>query len=72
MDTARADILAARDHLHQQGWIAPRNESFRHLPPPGLERWLQGPADGTARWLRRPAAGRCGLDAAPGWQRTAG
>ena len=41
MDTARADALAARDHLHQQGWIAPRNESFRHLPPPGLENWLQ-------------------------------
>ncbi len=49
MDTARADILAARDHLRQQGWIAPRNESFRHLPPPGLENWLQGPTDDTAR-----------------------
>ena len=48
MDTARADALAAREHLHQQGWIAPRNESFRHLPPPGMERWLQGPADVTA------------------------
>ena len=47
MDTARADILAARDHLRKQGWIAPRNESFRHLPPPGLENWLQGPTDGT-------------------------
>ena len=48
MDTARVDALATRDHLHKQGWIAPRNESFRHLPPPGIESWLQGPADGTA------------------------
>ncbi|MBP8225445.1 MAG: SufD family Fe-S cluster assembly protein [Acidovorax sp.] len=54
MDTARADALAARDHLHQQGWIAPRNESFRHLPPPGIESWLQGPADGTASGCDAP------------------
>ena len=44
MDTARADTLAARDHLRMQGWIAPRNESFRHLPPPGANTWLEGPA----------------------------
>ena len=43
MDTARADALAARDHLRMQGWIAPRNESFRHLPPPGADSWLEGP-----------------------------
>ena len=47
MDTARADALAARDRLHAQGWIAPHNESFRHLPPPGADVWLQGPGDGT-------------------------
>lgn len=47
MDTARAAALAARDRLHMQGWIAPRNESFRHLPPPGAETWLLGPTDGT-------------------------
>ena len=61
MDTARADALAARDHLRKQGWIAPRNESFRHLPPPGLENWLQGPTDGTASGCDAP------LLAGAGW-----
>jgi Fe-S cluster assembly protein SufD len=37
MDTALADRLAARHHLHTQGWIARRSEHFRHLPPPALE-----------------------------------
>lgn len=45
MDTARADALAARERLRMQGWIAPRAESFRHLPPPAADTWLQGPAD---------------------------
>lgn len=40
MDTARADALAARDFLAGRGWIRPRNESFRHLPPPGVDTWL--------------------------------
>ena len=44
MDTARADTLAAHDRLRMQGWITPRNESFRHLPPPGANTWLEGPA----------------------------
>ena len=44
MDTARADALAARDRLGSRGWISPRNESFRHLPPPGANVWL-GDAD---------------------------
>lgn len=45
MDTARADTLAARDRLRMQGWITPRNESFRHLPPPGIDTWLPGLTD---------------------------
>lgn len=44
MDTARADALAARDHLHTHGWIAARNESFRYLPPPAAETWLDASA----------------------------
>jgi hypothetical protein len=43
MDTALADRLAARHHLHSQGWIARRSEHFRHLPPPALEAWI-GPS----------------------------
>ncbi|MBS0292773.1 MAG: SufD family Fe-S cluster assembly protein [Proteobacteria bacterium] len=40
MDSARADILAARAHLQQQGWVARRSEAFHHLPPPPLAQWL--------------------------------
>lgn len=46
MDRARADILAARDHLQQQGWIARKSEAFHHLPPPALEQWLGTPEQG--------------------------
>ncbi|WP_027994924.1 SufD family Fe-S cluster assembly protein [Simplicispira psychrophila] len=64
MDTARADILAARDHLHQHGWIAARNESFRHLRPPPLASWM-----GSTDALTAPTAPPC--DASPlqgaGW-----
>lgn len=45
MDTARADALAARDRLGSRGWISPRNESFRHLTPPGAEVWLGDAAE---------------------------
>lgn len=40
MDTAHADALTARSRLDIRGWIPPRNESFRHLPPPGADTWL--------------------------------
>lgn len=40
MDTARADMLAARHRLATQGWIARNAETFRHLPPPGADAWL--------------------------------
>ncbi|WP_119964907.1 SufD family Fe-S cluster assembly protein [Simplicispira lacusdiani] len=46
MDTARADALAAHERLRTHGWIAARAETFRHLPPPAADTWLQGPADG--------------------------
>jgi len=48
MDTARADALAARERLRTHGWIAARAETFRHLPPPAADTWLQGPADDAA------------------------
>ena len=40
MDTAHADALSARSRLDARGWIPARNESFRHLPPPGAATWL--------------------------------
>ncbi|HRM94981.1 MAG TPA: SufBD protein, partial [Alicycliphilus sp.] len=62
MDSARADILAARQHLQQQGWIARKSEAFHHLPPPALDQWLgaQGesgceiPALSGAGWTLHP------------------
>ena len=40
MDSARADILAARHRLHTRGWIPRKAEAFRHLPPPDAAVWL--------------------------------
>lgn len=60
MDSVRADAIAARDHLYKQGWIAPRNESFRHLPPPGLQTWLAEPADDTSSVCDAPALAGAG------------
>lgn len=40
MDSARADILAARHQLHTRGWILRKAEAFRHLPPPDAAIWL--------------------------------
>ncbi len=40
MDSARADILAARHQLHTRGWIPRKAEAFRHLPPPDAAVWL--------------------------------
>ncbi len=45
MDAARADALSARHRLAREGWISPRAESFRHLPPPAAEAWLGGGID---------------------------
>ena len=74
MDTALADRLAARHHLHSQGWIARRSEHFRHLPPPALEAWIgpepdapacEAPALSGAGWLLQPVgpAATAGVDA---------
>ena len=38
--TAPLSAQTARELLHAHGWIAARNESFRHLPPPALSTWL--------------------------------
>ncbi len=40
MDSARADILAARHQLQTRGWIPRKAEAFRHLPPPDAAVWL--------------------------------
>ena len=48
MDSAQADIRAAREQLQQQGWIARRSEAFHHLPPPALDQWLGTPEEGDA------------------------
>ncbi len=40
MDSARADILAARHQLQSRGWISRKAEAFRHLPPPDAAVWL--------------------------------
>ena len=40
MNTAKADVLTARERRAVRGWIAARNESFRHLPPPPAHAWL--------------------------------
>ncbi len=39
--TAHEAMLMAREHLAATGWVAPRNEFFRHLPPPPAALWLE-------------------------------
>ena len=39
--TAHEAMLMAREHLAATGWVAPKNESFRHLPPPPAALWLE-------------------------------
>lgn len=72
MDSARADILAAESHLQTHGWVTRHSEAFRHLPPPELAQWLQGPgadchapALAGAGWTLNPvgAAPATGVDA---------
>ena len=40
MNSARADILAARHRLDTRGWIPRNAEAFRHLAPPPAGVWL--------------------------------
>lgn len=40
MDLAHVDAEVARGRLAAQGWIAPKAELFRHLPPPPAAVWL--------------------------------
>lgn len=63
MDHAQADRLAARRHLQTRGWIPPRSEHFRHLPPPELAAWMgagtdapacEAPTLSGAGWLLQP------------------
>lgn len=61
MDSAHADARAAREHLAGHGWISARNESFRHLHPPGAETWL-GTAD-----TARPPLGDPAPSTGSGW-----
>lgn len=42
---AHEAMLMAREHLAATGWVAPRNESFRHLPPPPAALWLAQDAE---------------------------
>jgi Fe-S cluster assembly protein SufD len=74
MDSAHADRLAARHHLHTQGWIGRRSEHFRHLPPPALDDWIgpdanaplcEAPTLSGAGWLLQPVgpAATAGVDA---------
>ena len=74
MDSALTDRLAARHHLHTQGWIARRGEHFRHLPPPALQDWIGPDADAPAceaptlsgaGWLLQPVgpSAAAGVDA---------
>ena len=74
MDSARADILAAREHLQQQGWIARRSEAFHHLPPPALDQWLgaqepqscEAPALDGSGWTLHPIHNQFGNHASSG------
>ena len=74
MDSALTGRLAARHHLHTQGWIARRSEHFRHLPPPALQDWIGPDADAPAceaptlsgaGWLLQPVgpSAAAGVDA---------
>ncbi|MBE0549056.1 MAG: SufBD protein, partial [Rubrivivax sp.] len=49
MDSARADVLAARNQLATRGWIARKAEAFRHLPPPAAAVWLGEQAEAATR-----------------------
>ena len=74
MDSARADILAARQHLEQQGWIARHSEAFHHLPPPALAQWLgaqheqgcEAPALDGSGWTLHPIHNQYGNHASSG------
>ncbi|MBS0316265.1 MAG: SufD family Fe-S cluster assembly protein [Proteobacteria bacterium] len=52
MSSASAEMLTARERLAAIGWIAPRSEYFRHLPPPGADVWLGDAAAGSTAVTR--------------------
>ena len=57
MDRARADALFARNRIVAEGWIAPKAESFRHLPPPAADVWLGDAPDVSDGCAAPPLAG---------------
>ncbi len=58
MDSARADILAARHRLATRGWIPRHAEAFRHLPPPAADVWLgEDAGQGAVACEAHPLAG---------------
>ena len=63
MDSAQADIRAAREHLDAQGWITRRSEAFHHavteLMPQLL--WTMGP-DGKIDFINRRMREFTGID----------
>lgn len=60
--TAPFSAQTARELLDAHGWIAARNESFRHLPPPALDTWL-----GAVTPENTPAANSCLPSMGNGW-----
>lgn len=63
METVLEPGRAARAHLAAQGWIPPRAELFRHLPPPPAAVWL---GDATAPPATIPPDGGWSLRELPG------
>lgn len=58
MDTARADILAARHRLEDAGWVPRNADAFRHLPPPPAAVWLgEAPEAASASCDAHPLSG---------------
>lgn len=60
MDSARADVLAARKQLATRGWIARQAEAFRHLPPPAAAVWLGEQAEAATRGCEAHPLGGAG------------
>jgi len=49
------DLLDAQARLASHGWIAPKAENFRHLPPPPASAWLAPPATPTTTPTTEPS-----------------
>ncbi|MDE2614825.1 MAG: SufBD protein, partial [Burkholderiales bacterium] len=65
MDQARADILAARQHLEARGWVARNAEDFRHQPPPAAGVWLGSESAGAPAACEAPALAGVGWTLLP-------